>query len=229
MHSRILRGMVVLGLLASIGGFADAGSQAAPVSAAAASASLVNPNPVAAGPYHSGNIQCAQDGTRINGTWDHYCPPGWHYAQVAAVDVAGSIAPAPVAAAPVAAPAAVKRETNVVVNVDFDATKPITVTGLPAFRAGSPELWGDNTGSISDAATDIVVKRIASGETTCPAADRAGAAPSSSVLDVNRAVGSTVQKFCVYPKHYETGSTSSSFAGFVAGQKYALNVWVYAP
>lgn len=54
---------------------------------AATAAGLVNANPVAAGPYHQGNISCAQDGTRINGTWDHHCPPGWHYAQVDSVDV----------------------------------------------------------------------------------------------------------------------------------------------
>lgn len=56
-------------------------------------ASLINPDPIAAGPYHHGNIHCSLDGARTDGTWDHYCPSGWHYSQVAAEDVAGSIAP----------------------------------------------------------------------------------------------------------------------------------------
>ena len=86
MRKRILSILTALAVLAGLG---FVGLQAA---SATTHASLINPNPVAAGPYHSGNIQCATDGTRINGTWDHYCPPGWHYAQVAAEDVYGSVA-----------------------------------------------------------------------------------------------------------------------------------------
>lgn len=141
----------------------------------------------------------------------------------------GASARAVTAPAPVRSTPAVKRETNVTVNVDFDATKPISVTGLPAFRAGSPELWGDNTGSITDAASDIVVQRIGATELapngTCPTVRTTGE-PSSAGFP--RAVGSTVQKFCIYPKHY-SAIGSAPVSGFLAGQSYALNVWVYAP
>ena len=164
------------------------------------------------------------------------------------LDAVATVTPAPL----VDTTPDVKKSTDVTVNVDFDATKPIAVTGLPAYRAGSPELWGDNTGSIADAAADIVVLRANTATTNCGTLDLSlsrtglanvvtGNAPAASVIgDVSvagsaRQVGSTVQKFCVYPRHISATTTTGSAGpvvwsdGFLAGQSFKLNIWVYAP
>lgn len=194
----------------------------------------------------NGVPHCLPSGPNATGGQDGDYPAMWFSRPMPKCDFgAGSVTP-PVVRDDTPA---VKRETNVTVNVDFDASKPITVTGLPAYRAGSPELWGDNTGSISDAAADIVVLRANTATTDCGTLDLAGRlsnvvrgnAPAASVIgDATvagsaRQVGSTVQKFCVYPRHISaTTATGGSgpvvwSEGFLAGQSYKLNVWVYAP
>ena len=82
MRKRVIALLVALATALGVGGFALSQASAAPAT--------INPNPVAAGPYHSGNITCAQDGTRTFIVWDHYCPTGFHYAQIPAQDVYGS-------------------------------------------------------------------------------------------------------------------------------------------
>ena len=172
----------------------------------------------------NGVPHCLPAGPNSTAIWatGDYPDMSWHGTNPSCLFGTTTTVTAPTATLPI------KRETNVTVNVDFDATKPITVTGLPAFRAGSPELWGDNTGSIADAAADIIVKRAATSVTTCPAATSTAIPPVSTSLDVPRDVGSTVQKFCVYPRH-ASASTSAWESKFLACQSYALNVWVYAP
>lgn len=124
-----------------------------------------------------------------------------------------------------------KRSTTVTVNVDYGTKGLVSVTGLPAWKAGAPELVGNNAGEIADAAADIEVVQVDSRETACP--DAIPTAPGKQST-----VGSTVRKFCVYPRHVSSvlpadGATPVSATtfvpGFLAGQSFKLNVWVYAP
>lgn len=219
MRTRILSAVAALAVLAGLGLFVRADATAAPSAAPVLSTTERG--------------LCIKTGTgEPRSLWlvaaTGLCPaPYWGPASLE--DAFGitlpTATPAP-AKAPVASDP-VKREVSATVNVDFDASKPLSVTGLPAFRLGSPELWGDNTGSIADAAADIVVKRLSTSATSCPAAAENGQPPASGLLDVPRAVGSTVQKFCAYPIHRP--ASGGSTAGFLAGQSYKLAIWVYAP
>lgn len=119
-----------------------------------------------------------------------------------------------------AGPGSVKKDVAVNVTVDFDKTKPVVVTGLPAFKAGNPELWGSNAGEIPDAAANIIVRRVNTSVTTCPA--------TVPFLDAAPSVGSLERKFCVYPFHL-TPTPPALVPGFLAGQKFDLDIWVFAP
>jgi hypothetical protein len=175
----------------------------------------------AAGTSSSGgpSVLCAKDGSRDLKVFEG-CPAGYFQAQLPVSSVYG-LAEALAAGGVIADPTPpVKRDVSVAVTVDFDKTRPVAVTGLPAFKAGNPELWGSNAGEIADASADILVRRVATGTTTCPVA-----VPAS---DATPSVGSTVRSFCVYPFHL-TPTPPALVPDFLAGQKFTLNIWVFAP
>jgi hypothetical protein len=155
---------IVVALLAVallVGAFTLTGSGAA--KAAGAVAADVNPNPVAAGPVHKGNILCARDGDRLLSMFDHQCPTGFHYAQIDSTDVfdrGGKVGATSPAASPVASGAVVIKHAKVDLDVNSPASQTVVVSGLPAFKASLPQLVTTNADA-TPAGTTITVTPLA--------------------------------------------------------------------